>query len=133
MASIEAPLWRIDYIEWNIDQQPEQLETILSLSHIALIPSNPNDPNKKGVSHNRLIDAIRGGCIPVASPMASYIELSKISLVTYDWARSIELAIKDYDRLCHKYSTLRPELIERFNPKLNSHQWKDIIKQIVTE
>ena len=37
-------------------------------------PIKPNDALKVGVSHNRLVDSVRSGCVPVASEMPSYLE-----------------------------------------------------------
>ena len=101
-------------INWNIDLQPTQFEDALKLADIALIPSNPNDPHKMGVSHNRLVDSIKSGCIPIASPMDSYQELRKLCIITEDFPESICRLIRDYKRISSKHSLYREALLARF-------------------
>ena len=78
------PNWRLRLIKWNDREPIRQLEKELSKSHISIIPSDPYDPLKCGVSHNRLVDSIRGGCISIASPMDSYKELSDLAILGED-------------------------------------------------
>ena len=117
-------------INWNIDMQPTQFEDALKLADIALIPSNPNDPHKMGVSHNRLVDSIKSGCIPIASPMDSYRELSKLCIITEDFPEAICQLIRDYKRISFKHSLHREALLARFTPESNLDKWKKTILDI---
>ena len=120
-------------IEWNHLDQPTQLENILAAADIAIIPSDPNDPRKAGVSHNRIVDAARMGCIPVASPMESYKELSKISLLGNNFPQMIEFAWANRERLRKKYGNIRDRLLEEFSPEKNLETWTTIITKILSE
>ena len=71
--------WSLELLAWDNHNQPEQLENVLGSAHFAWLPSDPTDALKAGVSHNRLVDSVLSGCIPVASEMKSYLELSKIA------------------------------------------------------
>ena len=120
-----------DLIKWDHLNQPNQLEDLLSKSELVLLPSNPKDPQKSGVSHNRLVDAARCGCIPIASPMQSYLELKKIALIGNNFPLMLQYAFKHRTRLQDKYELIRDEILERFSPKRNSQKWQHCLKQVL--
>ena len=122
---------KLEFITWDINDQPKQLEDLLQNSDFALIPSNPNDPMKSGVSHNRLVDASRSGCIPLASPMMSYLELQKIAIIGTDYPRMLEFAYQNKDRLIRKYGTLRDSIIKKFSPEKNLQNWKHLLQEVL--
>ena len=115
--------WTIRAVRWKIDAQPQQLETEISRAHIAIIPSNPLDPLKAGVSHNRIVDAIRGGCITIASPMQSYQELSSIALLNENICEALNEAVANYSTYSQKICTEREALLEQFDPINNHANW----------
>jgi hypothetical protein len=121
--------WSLRLVLWNINNQPEQLESELSRANISLLPSDPLDPRKNGVSHNRLLDSIQSGCIAIASPVDSYIELSKVSLIGENFPKLLDFAVENYPRLCNKYSRFRDAALQRFNPELNIKKWEAAIQQ----
>ena len=98
-----------------------------------MIPSNPQDPAKAGVSHNRIVDSIRAGCLTIASPMDSYKELSKICLLGNKFSYLIASACFDYERLSTKHSLLRENLLKRFSPEKNLDGWTAIWKEILQD
>ena len=61
---------------------------------------------KGGVSHNRLVDAIRSGSIVVASEMDSY-GVESIILLGSNHGDLINRLIQEYNRLIAKYDSLR--------------------------
>jgi hypothetical protein len=121
--------WSLRLTIWDIKNQPTQLQSELSNAHITLLPSDPLDPQKNGVSHNRLTDSIQSGCIAIASPVESYIELAKVSLVGDNFPKLLDFAVANYPRLCNKYSRLRDAALQRFNPELNIKKWEAAIQQ----
>ena len=123
--------WTIRAVLWRIDSQPKQLETEISRAHIALIPSNPLDPLKAGVSHNRIVDAIRGGCITVASPMESYKELSHLALLGENIGETLNHALENYDDFRQKIIKDRSKLLEQFDPANNHANWLHFWKRVM--
>ena len=67
LASFQSSLskaalpWKIQLVEWDDSLQPNQLVQVLNSVHVVWLPSNPSSSIKGGVSHNRLVDAIRSG------------------------------------------------------------------------
>ena len=123
--------WSLRMVPWQVDRQPLQLEYELDRAHIALIPSDPKDSRKSGVSHNRLVDALQAGCIVVASPVQSYRELAKVALVGEGLHRLLDAAVIDYQRLSEKYSHLRPEWLQRFEQESNSSRWQKCLASMM--
>ena len=115
---------------WDNLQQPDQLERVLGSSHVAWIPSNPTDQLKAGISHNRLVDSVRSGCIPVSSKMLSYLELQKVALLGEDHASLINGVVRDYDRLVRKYDKIRVSYLDRFSPQVNASRWEEVLKKL---
>ena len=115
--------WSFRFVSWDTLRQPDQLETELGMAHFVLIPSDPDDLWKAGVSHNRLVDGVQGGCVVIASPMSSYRELSKVSLLGDDFPVMIDSAVDQYSRLIRKYDSLRDQYLYRFMPHHIHSRW----------
>ena len=115
--------WYLRLVEWNIKDQPRQLESEITRAHISFIPSDPTDPLKAGVSHNRLVDSLRGGCITVASPLQSYEELSELCLLGNNFSSLINKAIQDYENYCSRLTSKSKNLLIKFSPESNSKAW----------
>ena len=122
--------WRLRLVPWKNGDQPFQLDRELGRAHISFIPSDPNDPKKSGVSHNRLVDSLRGGCLTVASPMKSYLELSEVSLQGDNLIELLQEAVINFENYCNEFNTKKDGQIEKFNPKLNSRTWENFFKSI---
>ena len=120
---------KIRKVKWIHDQQPMQLQEELSKATFCLIPSDPNNANKAFASHNRMVDAISAGCITIASPIKSYLELSKIALVGQNIVELLHVADEQRERLSIKYSNSREKILEAFSPKQNQLSWKHCIQK----
>ena len=127
----EYPNWSFRLVKWNPLDQPRQLENEITRAHISLLPSDNNDPLKLGVSHNRLVDSLRGGCITVASKMKSYEDLSDIAIVEDDIVEGLRKAINNYDHYKHTMNRLMPKRLVTFDPKQNISKWEYLMRKIV--
>tara|TARA_B100000674_G_scaffold287878_1_gene238464 strand:- start:2121 stop:3272 length:1152 start_codon:yes stop_codon:yes gene_type:complete len=121
-----TPNWSCRLVSWDPMNQPEQLENELKRAHISLIPSDPYDNKKAGVSHNRLVDSIRGGCIAIASPLDSYKDLKKICLLGNDFPLLLKYATDNYHRLAAKYNSCRDTHLAEFSPDSIINSWKNL-------
>ena len=119
--------WDFRYIHWDVNDQPRQLERELEHAHISLIPSDPTMERKAGVSHNRLIDSLRSGCVPIASPMASYVELKDIAIITKDFKKSLVFVLNNYNSIATKLQSKRSEALAEFSPEKNDQAWEKVI------
>ena len=95
--------------------------------HVVWLPSEPKSPIKGGVSHNRLVDAVRSGSIVVASDMQSYQELSQLALLGPDHGGLINQLVPQYERLADKYAAFRSHVLRRFSPETNLKSWRRLL------
>lgn len=121
---INAPNWVIRFIRWSNEKQPQQLEHELKRAHVAIIPSDPNDPQKMGVSHNRVVDSARAGCLVLASPMDSYIEIEKICMIDEDIGKMLKEASTNYKKLSTEKNLACNTTLQQFSPSKNLKSWK---------
>lgn len=127
-STLKLPIsWTLDQHLWIESQHPHLLESFLSPLHLVWIPSDPSNVVKQAVSHNRLVDSIQSGCIVVANQMASYQELSSVSLLTSDYSSMINTVYSQYDRLSLKHEALRDSALTRFDPVENSSKWQSLL------
>ena len=115
--------WTLRFVLWKNDFQPNQLEAEISRAHIALIPSDPSDPLKAGVSHNRAVDAVRGGCITIASPMQSYKELSPILILGSNMGQLLNSAVRNYSKHAANIAKKSESILKGFSPSENESKW----------
>ena len=124
--------WKLRTASWNPLEQPIQLERELFNAHITLLPSDPLDSRKCGVSHNRVVDSIRGGCVTIASPMDSYREIQQCCILTTKFNHAIEFAISNYDSISNHLTDIRSNMLLRFSPEENRKQWDNAIRSITS-
>ena len=124
------PKWNFRLVPWRIDMQPLQLESEITRAHVALIPSDPKDSLKSGVSHNRLVDSVRGGCITIASPMDSYKEIPGIALLGEQISTLLNNAEENYMELSRTLFTGTEEKLQQFSPEKNTKEWRDFWEKI---
>lgn len=127
-----SPRWNMRLIYWKANNQPQQLEEEISRAHICIIPSDTHSPLKAGVSHNRMVDSIRGGCITIATPLHSYKRFGEVAILSNNLPEALKTSLKNYDRLCENLIIKRPKLLSPFSPTKNNLDWisfwKDTLK-----
>ena len=125
--------WTFRLVPWQMKSQPSQLEHEIKSAHIAIIPSDPSDPLKAGVSHNRIVDACRGGCVVIANPMQSYKDLSDIALLGDNMATLLNEATSNYSEYCKNLTNQREGLLKRFDPRVNELSWVNFWKDCLCQ
>ena len=123
--------WKFRFVVWDTLDQPNQLEMELKRAQISIVPSDANDPLKKGASHNRIIDSIRSGCLTIASPLASYQELSKVAVLGNKFETLLYLTTNDYERLIRKHNLYRDEHLRDFSPNANLKSWENFWNSVL--
>jgi len=69
-------------------------------------------------SHNRMVEALRGGRFPIVSSIPSYQELAHVAWVGEDLAAGVEWAINHPDEVVNRISAGQALVEERFSPRL---------------
>jgi len=122
--------WTFRLVPWDNNKQPDQLEREIARAQISILPSDARDPLKFGVSHNRLVDSIRGGCVTIASPMGSYLELEELALLGNNFGELLNNAVENYEKITSKLSNIRNDLLHDFSPTANEKQWDSFWEQV---
>ena len=122
--------WQFVLKPWNTKNQPGQLENALKNAHISLLPTNHLSEKVMNVSHNRMVDSLRGGCLPIASPIESYLEFSKCALVGENISDLFNHAVLNYNRLSTKHSSWVEILTQKFDPTTNQRKWGEIWRSL---
>lgn len=130
--NIIAPNWIMRFVTWSNSQQPIQLENELLRAHISIIPSDPNDPLKMGVSHNRVVDAARAGCLVLASPMKSYLQLQDVCLIGQDIGSLLKHARQNYEQIATEKNDNCSTSLQKFSPSANIKSWEKIWLKIIS-
>ena len=125
--------WTINYIIWNPKNYTNQLKTLMTKSDITLIPSDSQDIFKAAASHNRVIDSIQGACIPIASPISSYKELSKLCYLTNDFGKAVDHVSKNFKTYSLHASLIREEKLKHFSPTSNKVKWIELISELMKQ
>ena len=130
--STNSHKWRFRYVCWDYFNQPAQLSAELSRADICLIPSDPKDPSKNTASHNRLVDSLRCGSIPIVSGISSYLELYDCCLIGDNFADMLNYTVENYESLSKRFSDKRKDCLYRFSPQINLKKWQEFLKQVTS-
>jgi hypothetical protein len=130
---ISASNWMIRFVNWSDAEQPRQLEHELHRSHITIIPSDPNDPQKTGASHNRLVDAARAGCLVLASPIESYLQLEKICMLGENIGELLRESVSNYGKISAEKNHACNEILAAFSPSNNNLEWKNLWLKVLAQ
>jgi hypothetical protein len=86
----EHPGCALRFTEWSLQATDEAL----ARCDFVLIPHDYRKDWSRGKSHNRLVTAIRGGRLAIASPIPTYLELSDYAWIGGDLAAGLRWAIE---------------------------------------
>ena len=117
--------WEIIEKRWT----PERHQKYLSISDYVIIPCG-NDNFSLSASHNRLVDAISAGTLPIASPIPSYKELSKAAIVSPHIAGAMVDTIGHYNQIINSFDRERLSILERFSINKNLAKWHAALKHL---
>ena len=71
------------------------------------------------------------GCMTIATPLSSYLELQKVLLLTNNFPKSLKEGIAQYERLTKKWAGLKRENLSRFSRANNSKKWEKFFTKTI--
>lgn len=120
-SDIALPPTRV--FDWSL---PNLLQAAAS-SDIALIPSDPFDPRKAGVSENRLITSLQLGLTTVACPMPSYLPYQHLFVpISENWPQELSI----FDRTRMRQSDDLIELSRLFSKESVTARWTQLLEAV---
>lgn len=104
---------------WSLQAAEDALERC----DFVLIPQELRKDWSRGKSHNRLVAAIRGGRLAIASPIPAYRELADYAWIGEDLAAGLRWALAHPDEAAQRVTAGQRVVEERFSPESIGRKW----------
>jgi hypothetical protein len=114
-----APRFEARFTAWSLDAT----RIALRQCDLVLIPGDPNDPMKSGVSSNRLAEALQSGRLPVANPLASYLPFGESAWLGEDLVAGITWAMANRGEVLLRIRRGQAQVVERLAQDAIGNQW----------
>jgi hypothetical protein len=92
-----------------------------------LLPNDTAASWSRGKSHNRMVEAIRGGRLAVASPIPSYVELERFAWVGDSLAEGIRWALAHPREAERRIAAGQAAIASRFSPDAVGRRWCEVL------
>lgn len=114
-----APRLEARFAPWSLDAT----RIALRQCDLVLIPGDPADPLKSGVSSNRLAEVLQSGRLPVASPLASYLPFGESAWLGDDLVAGITWAMANRGDALVRIRRGQAQVMERLAQEAIGNQW----------
>jgi hypothetical protein len=121
-----APQLEVRFTPWSL----EATRVALRRCDLVLIPGDPADPMKSGVSSNRLADALQSGRLPVASPLSSYLPFGEAAWLGEDLIAGIRWAMTHRGEVLGRIKRGQALVAERLAVEAISAQWRQLFEKL---
>jgi hypothetical protein len=123
-----APRFEVRFTAWSL----EATRVALRQCDLVLIPGDPVDPLKSGVSSNRLGEALQAGRLPVASPLASYLPFGEAAWLGDDLVAGIEWAMANRSEVLARVARGQALVGEKLAPERIGRQWRALFESLAS-
>ncbi|KPK06929.1 MAG: hypothetical protein AMJ64_08035, partial [Betaproteobacteria bacterium SG8_39] len=113
------PAVQVTFTEWSLKNTWAAIERC----DFVVLPQDHAGPAGRVKSHNRLVEAIRGGRLAIASPIPSYLELSDFAWVGEDLAAGLRWAMGHADEALQRVTAGQRAIEQRFSPAAIGAKW----------
>lgn len=122
-----APQFEARFMPWSL----EATRTALRKCDLVLIPGDPADPLKSGVSSNRLAEAIQSGRLAIASPLASYMPFGEAAWLGDDLVAGIRWAMANRGEVLARIRRGQVQVAARLAQESIGRQWCQLLEGLV--
>jgi hypothetical protein len=98
---------------------------------LVLIPGDPGNPRKAGVSSNRLAEALQAGRYPIASPMQSYLPYRDVAWVDSDLIAGIRNALAHPAQIMNRLQAGQARVNAALTPDSIGRQWMAVQERAI--
>jgi glycosyltransferase involved in cell wall biosynthesis len=117
------PEFRVRHVEWSLRARADAIAG----ADLVVLPQDAASMWGTVKSHNRLVEAIRGGRFAIAPPVPAYVELSEYSRIGDDLANAIEWALGHPDEVLSRLDAGQAYVAQRFSPERIGAQWARVL------
>jgi hypothetical protein len=121
-----APRLEIWFRPWSA----EATRSALHHCDLVLIPGDPQDPLKAGVSSNRLAEALQAGRLPVASPLASYQPFDDAAWLGTDLVDGIGWALANRGAALARIRRGQTRVAQTLSAVVIGQQWCELLERL---
>lgn len=121
-----APALEAHFVEWSLETMAEALR----LCDIVLIPGDPKDPFKAGVSTNRIAETLKAGRFPVASPLPSYRAFSDAAWLGDDLSEGLRWALENPAEARMRILRGQTRVNEQLAAEPIGRQWRAVFEEL---
>ena len=108
---------------WSLEATREAIDAC----DVVLLPQDTGDTWRAAKSHNRLVEALRGGRLALASPIPSYVELGDFAWIGDDLADGLEWALAHPGDAARRIAAGQAYVADRFSPQAIAARWRDVL------
>lgn len=121
-----APHLELRFRPWSV----EATRSALHRCDLVLIPGDPQDPLKAGVSSNRLAEALQAGRLPVASPLASYQSFSDAAWLGANLVEGIGWALVNRGDVLARIRRGQSCVVQTLSAAVIGQQWCELLERL---
>ena len=112
------------FISWS----PEAAWQAIDNCDFVLLPQDTQRGWSAVKSHNRMVEAIRGGRLAIASPIPSYRELADYAWVGEDLGEGLEWALANPEEAQRRIAAGQAHIVPRFAPEAVGAKWARLLE-----
>lgn len=117
------PEFSVRFIEWSQQATWQSIDDC----DLVLLPQDHRSEWGKVKSHNRLVEAIRGGRLAIASPIDAYLEMREYAWVGEDLVAGIDWAIANPQAAMARIVAGQRYIESRFSPQAVGRSWRALM------
>ena len=119
----DRPRLAFRFVPWSLDATWRAIDE----SDLVLLPQDHRDGWGRVKSHNRLVEAIRGGRLAIASPIPSYLELADCAWVGEDLGAGVAWALANPAEAAARVRAGQRQIETRFAPERVADRWERVL------
>lgn len=113
------PGFELRFVEWSLESTWRAIDQ----ADFVLLPQETADDWGRVKSHNRLVEAIRGGRLAICSPIPSYQELADYAWVGDDLGEGVSWALAHPAQAVERVAAGQSYISRRFAPEEIGGKW----------
>ena len=123
------PAIELRFIQWSA----EATWTAIEESDFVLLPQDGDNPWGRVKSHNRIVETIRCGRLPLAMPIPSYLELRDYACVRSSLSEAFDWALSNVEEAQRRVRAGQEYIETRFSPRVVAEKWSRLLQLPVGE